>query len=37
MHEYPRDSAVLMYNDLLKDPIPAGDMAATYREREVGG
>lgn len=29
MHEYPRDSAVFMYNDLLKAPIPAGDMAAT--------
>lgn len=29
MHEYPRDSAVFMYKDLLKAPIPAGDMAAT--------
>lgn len=29
VHEYTRDSAVFMYNDLLKVPIPAGDMAAT--------
>lgn len=30
-HKYPPDSAVFIYNDLLKDPTLAEDMAATYR------
>lgn len=34
VHENSRDSAVLMYKDLLKAPIPAGDMAATWSDRE---
>ncbi len=29
VHEYPRDSAVFMYKDLLNAPIPAEDVAAT--------
>lgn len=36
VHEYARDSAVFMYKDLLNCPIPAGDMAATCRDREIG-
>lgn len=38
VHEYPPDSAVLIYKDLLKAPTPAEDMAATYRtERRMDG
>lgn len=37
VHGYTRDSAVFMYKDLLNAPIPAGDMAATYRETEKVG
>lgn len=29
VHEYPRDSAVFMYKDLLNAPTPNGDIAAT--------
>lgn len=31
MQKFSRDSAVFMYKDLLKAPIPAGDMAATWQ------
>lgn len=34
VHGYARDSEVFIYKDLLNAPIPAGDMAATYRETE---
>lgn len=37
MQKFLRDSAVFMYNDLLKAPIPAGDMAATWQTEGGGG